>query len=133
VFGGDGCTDACEEASDDCRECLADSETCGDDCADACADELGAASDDGGDGVEPSGPASCDPGRCQACCDAAAACDATLDPADCVSGCESTCGDGTFERSDADLMDCVIMSATCDDASTCCGSGDDKSASDFCI
>ncbi len=132
VFGGDGCFDACEDASDGCRECLADSDTCGDDCADACADDLGPVADDD-QGGEPSEPATCDVGRCQAYCDAAVACDPYVDAVDCMSGCESRCGDGTFERADAALMECVIMSATCDAASVCCGSGDDKSASDFCI
>ena len=40
-FGGDGCVESCEEATDDCRSCLADSEICGDDCADECADDDG--------------------------------------------------------------------------------------------
>lgn len=129
-FGGDGCVESCEEATDDCRSCLADSEICGDDCADECADDLGGGADEDD---EPVSPATCDPGRCEAYCDAAAACDPHLDAADCVSGCRSTCGDGTFERSDADHMECVIMSATCEAESACCGSGGEKSPSDFCI
>lgn len=133
VLGGDGCQEACEDASDECRSCLEKSESCGDGCAEACAEELGTSEPDP---EEPSGPATCDPSRCAAYCEAGGACEPYVTVTECVSRCESVCGDGTFERSDVEVMECVLGAdapAMCTTLEACCGTGDDKSASDLCI
>lgn len=133
VVGGDGCQAACEDASDDCRSCLADTETCGDECADACADDLQGGSQTP-DEDESIAPASCDPGNCAVYCESGGGCEYGVP--DCIEHCEAACGDGTFERADNELIECVLASpdaSSCSALDVCCGSGDDKSASDFCF